>query len=58
MEERHKSLLRTKRLFLTEHLQPILPGIIDRLLGLDVLNENMKQKIVSTVNGTKVIKLF
>ena len=51
MEERHKSLLRTKRLTLTEHLQPILPSIIDRLLGSEVLNENMKQEIVSTVKA-------
>lgn len=30
---------------MTEHLQPILPSVIDRLLGCDVLNENMKQEI-------------
>ena len=63
MEERHKSLLRKERLFLTEHLQPILDGVIDRLLNTDVLTENMKQEIVCTyiccnsqVPGPEVIK--
>lgn len=45
MEERHKSLLRTERLFLTEHLQPLMENVVDRLLMTGVLNENMQQEI-------------
>ena len=46
MEDRHKTQLRRERLFLTEHLQPILDGLIDRLVLTDTLTDNMKQEIV------------
>ena len=46
MEDRHKAQLRREHLFLIEHLQPILDGIIDRLMLTDTLWDNMKQEIV------------
>lgn len=55
MEEKHKSLLRTKRLYLTEELQPLVDKIIDSLLEVDVLNDNMKQDIEA--ERTKVARV-
>lgn len=46
MEEKHKSLLRTERLYLTNDLQPHVESIVDGLLATDVLNDNMKQEIM------------
>ena len=63
MEDRHKTQLRRERLFLTEHLQPILDGLIDRLVLTDTLTDNMKQEIVGIpcqflIRPNKKISLF
>ena len=49
MEEKHKSLLRTERLYLTNDLQPHVESIVDGLLATDVLNDNMKQEIMVSI---------